>query len=1193
MKYDIECSEEMEEYFDYITKQTRKAFNIAKKTRKLNYDPIPDVEITIAKNMAERVTGIISTIFPKIKETKITNRIIALEKKYGFQNIRVALTIALEIAQGKHYDFETKEQAIDIGIRTGFTYVTVGIVSSPIEGLIGIDILDRYDKQGQYFKISYAGPIRNAGGTAAATSVLIADYVREKMGYAKYDPTEKEIKRCFCELEDYNKYVTNLQYFPYEKEINFLMNNLPVAIDAYGSESFEISNINLKDIPRITTNKLRGGYCLIYAECLALKSQKLWKIISENKDEFNIKDWDFLEDHIKLQKELKQRHEKQDDQIISEDKTFMRDMVGGRPVLSFPMQSGGFRLRYGRTRNSGFSTQALNPATMYILDNFIAIGTQMRTERPGKSNTCTVCNDIMGPVVRLINGDVITLNNKDDALAVNDNIDEIIYLGDILISYGDFLDKAHRLIPAGYCEEIWSSDLKHALDNDKTKDNYSQLDENLIKNILSYPNTNNPSFKESKLISKIAKIPLHPNYTFFYNEINTITLLEFIKYIENEYSYGHYKEGLTFNNKHKKTLEILGIPHKITDEKILITTDIFNAIIYTFNIGNNIWNEYFDLSCEVLAEKILKINQLTSKSISKKITNVQFINHISNITIKDKSGIFIGARMGRPEKAKMRKNKGSPHGLFPLEDQGGKLNTYQNASKKSKIQLIVKTYQCSKCKNITPLKICELCSSECFETSETDETDKNKSNYYSWNNVKKTDVNFKIIYEKTREQLKLKEVPELIKGITKCAGKNMIAEHPGKGFLRALHKISVNKDGTIRYDATELPITHFKPFEIEVDVAKLREFGYYTDINGKELTKNNQIIELKCQDVILPAHKNELTEGADIVLLKTANFIDDELKKLYKKKAFYRAKNKTDLIGQLIIGLAPHTSAGIVGRIIGWSKTQTIMAHPLFHAAMRRDCDGDETSIMLLLDGLMNFSKEFLPNTRGSTMDAPLVLTEVLNPIEVDDQVFKFDIAKEYSYEFYKACELYKMPWESKILTIKDRLFTNFQFEGIMYTHDNDNINQGILCSGYKTIPSMQEKVKRQLILNEKIRATNSIECAELLLKKQFLTDIKGNLRRFSTQQFRCSHCKEKYRRIPLNGKCLKCNNKLILTVPYGAIVKYLKMSKSIAEKYNISQYTKDVLIETEKAIEGMFGSISNEENIKKMEENIEEMDQE
>ena len=112
-----------------------------------------------------------------------------------------------------------------------------------------------------------------------------------------------------------------------------------------------------------------------------------------------------------------------------------------------------------------------------------------------------------------------------------------------------------------------------------------------------------------------------------------------------------------------------------------------------------------------------------------------------------------------------------------------------------------------------------------------------------------------------------------------------------------------------------------------------------------------------------------------------------------------------------MVGLEPHTSAGTVGRIIGFSRTQGMFAHPLFHAAMRRNCDGDEACVILLMDALLNFSRSFLPDKRGSrTMDAPLVLTSILVPSEVDDEVHGMDIVWEYPLEMYEAASKQKLP---------------------------------------------------------------------------------------------------------------------------------------------------------------------------------------
>ena len=73
-------------------------------------------------------------------------------------------------------------------------------------------------------------------------------------------------------------------------------------------------------------------------------------------------------------------------------------------------------------------------------------------------------------------------------------------------------------------------------------------------------------------------------------------------------------------------------------------------------------------------------------------------------------------------------------------------------------------------------------------------------------------------------------------------------------------------------------------------------------------------------------------------MIKVAQFIDDLLTKLYGLPAFYSDKTRDDLVGHLVIGLAPHTSAGVLARIVGFTRANVGYAHPFFHAAKRRNC---------------------------------------------------------------------------------------------------------------------------------------------------------------------------------------------------------------------------------------------------------------
>ena len=76
----------------------------------------------------------------------------------------------------------------------------------------------------------------------------------------------------------------------------------------------------------------------------------------------------------------------------------------------------------------------------------------------------------------------------------------------------------------------------------------------------------------------------------------------------------------------------------------------------------------------------------------------------------------------------------------------------------------------------------------------------------------------------------------------------------------------------------------------------------------------------------------------------------------------------------------------------------------------------------------------------------------------------------------------------------------------------------------------------------------------------------------FSSQSFRCVACNAKYRRVPLIGKCTKCEGKLVLTISKGSIEKYLNMAIDLANRYNLEPYIKQRLLLAKDEIENVFG---------------------
>ncbi|MEM4702028.1 MAG: DNA polymerase II large subunit, partial [Archaeoglobaceae archaeon] len=277
---------DVEDYHRTLMEEFEKAYKIAEMARSKCLDPEPKVEILIAKDMAERVEKLIGI-------DGISKRIRELEES-GVARDKMCFIIADEIVENKFGNMEMLT-AIDKAIRTAVAIMTEGVVAAPIEGIAKVSI-DKNDDGTKFLKVYYAGPIRSAGGTAQVISVLVADYVRRKFGLGRYIPTEEEILR-YCEEIQLYKRVANLQYLPSDEEIRLIVSNCPICIDGEATEDVEVSGY--RNLPRVETNRVRGGMALIIAEGIALKAPKLKKMVEELK----IDGWDWLDKLIKKEDE--------------------------------------------------------------------------------------------------------------------------------------------------------------------------------------------------------------------------------------------------------------------------------------------------------------------------------------------------------------------------------------------------------------------------------------------------------------------------------------------------------------------------------------------------------------------------------------------------------------------------------------------------------------------------------------------------------------------------------------------------------------------------------------------------------------------------------------------------------------------------------------------------------------------------
>ena len=1085
------------DYFDRLEADTHHLYEIANEARSKGLDVELETEVPLAKDLAERVEGLVGP-------EGVAKRIKTLEQDITREE--VAFEIAAEIASGKFEltgekaDWDT-EQRCDQGLRTALAILTEGVVAAPLEGISDVKIKDNFDGT-KYIGVYFAGPIRSAGGTAAALAVLLGDKIRQAIGIDAFKPIDDEIERYVEEVELYESEVTNLQYSPTPEEVRFAANHIPVEVSGEQTDKVEVSH---RDLERVETNNIRGGALLAMVEGVIQKSKKIKKI--SNKLGL---DWDWLEEYSKPKKD-DSKEDAGDPDIVHEPK-YIQDIIGGRPVLGYPSEKGGFRLRYGRSRNTGLATMGVHPATMALLE-FLAVGTQLKIEYPGKGNCVVPVDSIEGPTVKLKNGDVLILDTVKQAREVKKDVVEILFLGDMLVAFGEFLRNNQPLFPSGWCEEWWIQLLMRS-------ENFDSENTDLDLHKLEYEYL---TAKEAFELSEKYDIPLHPKYTYCYNDVTIKDLNSLIELIEQGKSTFSEDEGMKLDLSYqKRILEIIGVPHLVRDNKIIIDKDHSYSLIKT----------------------------LTQK-LPEKETTLEALNEISKIKIINKAPAYIGTRVGRPEKSKERLMRPAPHGLIPIGNNGGSRRLVATAAKKGSIKVDISRRKCANpdCGISSFGSLCPKCGSPT-----------------EMGNPSLKTIPLAAMLKKASDNVKVRRVDE-VKGVVGMISESKLPEPIEKGILRAKHEVFTFKDGTIRHDSTDLPLTHFIPSEIGVTVEKLLEMGYEKDCYGNPIENEDQIIELKVQDIVISDNCGEY-------LLRTAQFIDDELERYYHMDTFYNVKEKSDLIGHLVAGLAPHTSAGVLGRIVGFTKALGCYAHPYFHSAKRRNCDSDEDAVMLLLDALINFSKSYLPNTRGGSMDAPLVLSSRIDPEEIDDESHNLDIFDRFPVEFYEETYTPHKPAEvlEYIDNVEMHLGTPQQYEGLMFSHHTSSIHAGPTVCLYKRLPSMREKVEAQIALAENIRAVDQRGVVERVLSSHFLPDIMGNSRAFSKQKVRCPKCGAKYRRIPLTGKC-SCGGNLILSVSKGSVTKYLEISQELVNRYPVSHYLRQRLEIQEYGINSLFES--------------------
>ena len=1110
---DIKMPDYYLDYYSNLSKDTYTIFEHAALAKSSLVDSSGVIEPKIAFDLADRVA--------KMHDIDIAEPLRELLKIHGKEIS--ALIISKEIALGKYSLTDaTLEQKLDLAVRVGLAIVTEGVTIAPLQGISEVKIKKNKDGS-EYLSVSIAGPMRSAGGTESAVTILIADHVRKIAGLSKYQANcfnDDETGRFVEELRIYEREASSFQFHILDEDIIHVISNLPVELDGVDTDPFEV--VNHKGMTRIKTNRVRGGALRVLNDGLIGRSKKLLKRI----ELYKLDGWEWLGD-------LKGAVQTGDNQEDAAAKR-MREVITGRSVLSMPNKLGGFRLRYGRACNTGFAAIGINPIIAEILDHTIAVGTQVKIDIPGKGATVAFVDSIDAPIVRLKNGDVVKIKDVKHGIEIKGEIEKILHLGDILISFGDFLENNAQLVPTGYVEEFWIEELKEKLAK------YAPDDEFLIQFL-----TKIPTLDEALKLSLDFQIPLHPQYLYYWDQISPEELSKILhpnKINEN---------SIEYSIKVKNILEKLGVPHKMNNNQIILEKE--EARIF-YNL---------------LFRQEPQINDSSTPKILSKSSGIQ---------IKNKFSTSIGVRIGRPEKAAPRQMKPPTHILFPVNDKGGPTRDLLKASRQDNFFTNIFNRHCNECNEPSIGIKCSKCGTKtsiiyrcnnCRDELDNPYCEKCKRKASSHSH-QSFPLKAKLLIAQEKMGLRAQEP---FKGVKELINQDRIAEPLEKGLVRQNFGLTVFKDGTVRFDATNSPLTQFKPSWIGTSIQKLNSLGYTHDIDGKSLTNPDQIVELRMQDVIIPNESGRY-------LVSICKYIDAILEKFYEKSTFYNVKNTDELIGHLIIGLAPHTSVGIVGRIIGYTETHVCFATPNWHSAKRRDADGDADSIMLLMDSLLNFSRQFLSDRIGGLMDAPLLIQPLVLPHESQTQAHNLEVVKFLPLEFFKSTiQQNKASDVTCVDIIKSRLETERQFFGYYFTHTTTSLTTSKSRSAYSTLGSMLDKFDMQIRNAELIDAVNTSEIVSNVISTHLVPDIMGNLRAYARQNFRCTGCGKSYRRMPLIQTCI-CGHNLIPTITRRSVEKYLSLAKRLVEKYDVGAYQRGRIQALSDEIDLVFGKNKGDQSL-------------
>ena len=228
-----------------MTRGLQELYALSEAARSKGLDPALRTECIIAQDIADLVEGLVGPPGVALSIRDLGSRL---------QREEIAFKVAEEIVYGKFGHMEP-EAAAEQAIRTALAIFTEGLTAAPIQGVASVKIKTNADRS-KYLAIYFAGPIRSAGGTDQALTLVVGDYVRRLLGLDRYKPTDDEVSRFVEELRLYERSVGRFQYHIPDEELKKALELLPVEVT--GTESDPRRGILIQEPPESRDQQSQG-----------------------------------------------------------------------------------------------------------------------------------------------------------------------------------------------------------------------------------------------------------------------------------------------------------------------------------------------------------------------------------------------------------------------------------------------------------------------------------------------------------------------------------------------------------------------------------------------------------------------------------------------------------------------------------------------------------------------------------------------------------------------------------------------------------------------------------------------------------------------------------------------------------------------------------------------------------------------